>query len=488
MTDEISINIEEAQPISFNIEGSPGEPGAQGATGATGPQGPTGAKGEDGIIGSDGQTGATGATGPTGAGTTGATGPQGIQGIQGIQGSTGPTGPQGDAGIQGATGPQGSTGPQGTTGPTGPKGDTGDNGAVGATGSTGPQGTTGNVGATGSTGPTGDTGSQGSTGATGPQGNPGGTVNWLGDWDDATEYVANDAVAHLGSSYVAIDTSTDVEPGVDGGWESYWNIVALKGDEGATGPIGATGATGPQGDAGSAGAVGATGATGPQGDAGSAGSAGATGSTGPTGPAGDNGGLGATGATGPQGATGSVGALDDLTDVTITTPSDGQVLTYDDDTSTWVNEDATGGGGTPGGSDTQVQYNDDGAFGGITNATTNGTILTTINQVITNPESTHQTLTDGSTIAWDFNSGQDASVTLGGNRTLSNPTNKKRGYFTLTVIQDGTGGRTLAYGTDYKRPGGVSPTLTSTANAKDRITFYCDGTNVEIINFVASIS
>src|SRR4030095_4538487 len=34
------------------------------------------------------------------------------------------------------------------------------------------------------------------------------------------------------------------------------------------------------------------------------------------------------------------------------------------------------GGGTPGGSDTQVQYNNAGAFGGITNATADGTTMT----------------------------------------------------------------------------------------------------------------
>ena len=38
-----------------------------------------------------------------------------------------------------------------------------------------------------------------------------------------------------------------------------------------------------------------------------------------------------------------VDALDELTDVVITTPTDGQVLTYDNGTSMWVNEDATGG-------------------------------------------------------------------------------------------------------------------------------------------------
>jgi hypothetical protein len=73
-------------------------------------------------------------------------------------------------------------------------------------------------------------------------------------------------------------------------------------------------------------------------------------------------------------AGGGGGTLNDLTDVTITTPADGQVLTYDSGTGEWVNEAPTGGG-TPGGSTTQVQYNNAGVFGGITGATTDGTNL-----------------------------------------------------------------------------------------------------------------
>ena len=38
-------------------------------------------------------------------------------------------------------------------------------------------------------------------------------------------------------------------------------------------------------------------------------------------------------------------ALDDLSDVSITGASDGQVLTYDAGTSQWINADPTGGGG-----------------------------------------------------------------------------------------------------------------------------------------------
>jgi hypothetical protein len=46
-----------------------------------------------------------------------------------------------------------------------------------------------------------------------------------------------------------------------------------------------------------------------------------------------------------------------------------------------------GGGGTPGGSNTQVQYNNAGAFGGITGATTNGTALTLVAPVLGTPAS-----------------------------------------------------------------------------------------------------
>jgi hypothetical protein len=46
-----------------------------------------------------------------------------------------------------------------------------------------------------------------------------------------------------------------------------------------------------------------------------------------------------------------------------------------------------GGGGTPGGSNTQVQYNNAGAFGGITGATTNGTALTLVAPILGTPAS-----------------------------------------------------------------------------------------------------
>lgn len=82
------------------------------------------------------------------------------------------------------------------------------------------------------------------------------------------------------------------------------------------------------------------------------------------------------------------------------------------------------------------------------------------------------TLTDATTIAVDMSTFLNAAVTLGGNRTLGNPTNTKvgqTGY--IRIIQDATGSRTLAYGSNWEFGGGVAPVLTTTANAVD-ILFY----------------
>jgi len=84
-------------------------------------------------------------------------------------------------------------------------------------------------------------------------------------------------------------------------------------------------------------------------------------------------------------------------------------------------------------------------------------------------------LTDGATITPDFSLGNNFSVTLGGNRTLANPTNLTAGQAGLIVItQDGTGSRTLAYGSYFKFPAGTAPTLTTTASAVDVLAYYVE--------------
>ena len=89
------------------------------------------------------------------------------------------------------------------------------------------------------------------------------------------------------------------------------------------------------------------------------------------------------------------------------------------------------------------------------------------------------TLTDASTVAWDASANQVTSVTLGGNRTLGASTNQvDGGVYVLSVIQDGTGSRTLSFDSNYKFTGGTAPTLTTTASARDVLVFVSNGTNM----------
>ena len=80
-----------------------------------------------------------------------------------------------------------------------------------------------------------------------------------------------------------------------------------------------------------------------------------------------------------------------------------------------------------------------------------------------------QALTDGTNITVDFNVGQNFTVTLAGNRTLDNPDNCVAGQVgSIFVVQDGTGSRTLAYGTSWDFVGGEAPVLSTDAAAIDR--------------------
>ena len=89
------------------------------------------------------------------------------------------------------------------------------------------------------------------------------------------------------------------------------------------------------------------------------------------------------------------------------------------------------------------------------------------------------TLTDASTIAWDASANQVTSVTLGGNRTLGASTNQvDGGVYVISIIQDGTGSRTLSFDSNYKFAGGTAPTVTSTASARDVFVFMSNGTNM----------
>lgn len=98
-------------------------------------------------------------------------------------------------------------------------------------------------------------------------------------------------------------------------------------------------------------------------------------------------------------------------------------------------------------------------------------------------------LTDGSTITPDFAVANNFSVTLGGNRTLANPTNLTAGQSgSIFITQDGTGSRTLAYGSYWDFAGGTAPTLSTAASAVDRIDYVVRTTTSIHAVFTANYS
>ena len=89
------------------------------------------------------------------------------------------------------------------------------------------------------------------------------------------------------------------------------------------------------------------------------------------------------------------------------------------------------------------------------------------------------TLTDGATISWAVSAAQVATVTIAGNRTFGAPTGLVSGaFYSLNVIQDATGSRTITWNAVFKWTGGTAPTLSTAASAKDFFVFRSDGTNL----------
>ena len=82
------------------------------------------------------------------------------------------------------------------------------------------------------------------------------------------------------------------------------------------------------------------------------------------------------------------------------------------------------------------------------------------------------TLIDATTITANLAQTNNFVVTLGGNRTMANATNIIAGQSGFVVVrQDGTGSRTLTFGTGWRFPGNTAPTLTTTASAVDLIVY-----------------
>jgi hypothetical protein len=140
--------------------------------------------------------------------------------------------------------------------------------------------------------------------------------------------------------------------------------------------------------------------------------------------------------------------------------------------------------------------------GTIANARTTATDVATANTIVSRdasgnfgakkfnaqqyvPASGRVALTDAATIAIDCSLSNIFTVTLGGNRTLGNPTKMIDGQTLIIEInQDATGSRTLSLGTAWNA-GALSTTLTTTAGKIDVIHAYYNSTAAKwiIYNF-----
>ena len=86
--------------------------------------------------------------------------------------------------------------------------------------------------------------------------------------------------------------------------------------------------------------------------------------------------------------------------------------------------------------------------------------------------------TNTGSITLDFAAKQNFVLTLTGNVTLANPSTEQVGQSGfIAFIQDGTGGRTVALGTDYETPAAAGITLTATAGATDLVPYLVVASN-----------
>lgn len=136
-----------------------------------------------------------------------------------------------------------------------------------------------------------------------------------------------------------------------------------------------------------------------------------------------------------------------------------------------------GGSGSVSVSSTTWNVTTAGAVSGVTTIAASGTIYSSGGTIGGGVFA----LTDGASIAIDLSKGNVYTVTLGGNRTLANPTNATAGTaFRVAFKQDGTGGRTISFGANYDTAGFTA--LTGTANKIQEVYFLVvDSTHIRVL-------
>jgi len=119
-----------------------------------------------------------------------------------------------------------------------------------------------------------------------------------------------------------------------------------------------------------------------------------------------------------------------------------------------------------GGSAAAISYNGNATFAG--SMTVSGT-----GQYSDAQRGDVYTMTGAGGFSIDWNNSNNYQFNLTGTTTLNNPTNQVAGqHGVIRIVQDSTGGRTLAFGSNWKFPGGTAPTISTAANAQDLLAYY----------------
>lgn len=168
----------------------------------------------------------------------------------------------------------------------------------------------------------------------------------------------------------------------------------------------------------------------------------------------------------------------------------GRVLSVDASTQTgltWAVPPASGSG-SPGGADTQIQYNNTGSFAGASQITTDSLRLSigsgTLSNISLDVAGSFRTIqvvtADATTIQPDANKSNMGLVTLAGQpRTLLAPSGGAIGQkYTLVVSQDSTGSRKIGIGAGLKFGSGITTFDASTVGgSRDYIGMIRASTN-----------